>query len=102
MKYYRDALKTAIELGAVPAAINALVCIAESLIERGEAERAAEILALVLCYPMSRETRNLAEDLFMNLEGMLRPRVIADAQTRCDELTLDDLALEIIGEMAEE
>ena len=102
MKYYRDTLKTAIELGAFPAAINALVCIAESLIERGEAERAADILALVLCYPMSRETRDLAEDLFMDLEGRLGPRLIAYAQSRCDELTLDDLALEIIGEMAEE
>jgi hypothetical protein len=102
MKSYRDALKTAIELGAIPAAINALVCIAELLIERGEDERAAEILALVLCYPMSRDTRELAEDLFMDLESRLCPRVITDAQARCAEITLDDLASEIIGQMAEE
>ncbi len=102
MKYYRDALKTAIDLGAVPAAINALVCIAESLVERGERERAAEILTLVLCYPMSRETHDLAEDLYNELESRLYPRVLADAQARCDELTLDDLAFEVIREMAGE
>lgn len=102
MKSYRDALKTAIELGAIPAAINALVCIAEILMERGENERAVDILALVLCYPMGRETHELAEDLFMDLESRVCPRLIADAQDRCDEITLDDLAFEVIGEMAEE
>lgn len=102
MKYYRDALKTAIQLGAIPSAINALVGIAETFIERGDGERAADILALVLCYPMSSDTRELAEDLFMDLESRLCPRVIYDARARCEEITLDDLALEIIGEMAEE
>lgn len=102
MKSYRDALKTAIELGSVPAAVNALVCIAESLVERGEMERAADILALVLCYPMARETRDVAEDLFMEVESRVCPRVIADAQARCEETTLDDLAIGVIGEIAEE
>lgn len=102
MNSYRDALKTAIELGSVPAAINALVCIAETLIDRGVYERAADILALVLCYPMGRETRALAEELFIDLECRLCPRVISDAQARSDEITLDDLALSVIGHMAEE
>ena len=102
MKSYCDALKTAMELGSVPAAANALVCIAESLMDRGDNERAAEILALVLCYPMARETRDIAEELFFALESHVCPRVIADAQARCEETTLDDLAFGVIGEMAEE
>lgn len=102
MKSYRDALKTAMEMGSVPAAANALVCIAESLMDRGENERAVEILALVLCYPMARETRDTAEDLFYVLESQVCPRVIADAQARCQETTLDDLAFAVIGEMAGE
>jgi hypothetical protein len=102
MKYYRDALKTALELGAIPSAINALVGIAETFMERGDGERAAEILALVLCYPMTSDTRDVAEDLFMDLESRLCPRVIWDARARCEEITLDDLASEILGEVAEE
>ncbi len=102
MKHHRDALKTAIELGAVPAAINALVSIAEELIERDETSRAADILALVLCYPMNREARQLAECLYDDLETTECPRVLEDARARAETMTLDDLALEIIGEMAEE
>lgn len=101
MKQHCDRLKSAIELGAVPAAINALVCIAEQLIERGDTNRAADILALVLCYPMSRDTRDLAECLFDDLETTVCPRVILDARARAETLTLDDLALAIIGELAE-
>jgi hypothetical protein len=101
MKHYREALRTAIEAGAVPAAISALVGIAESLIERKEPSRAAEILALVLCYPMTRETRELAECLFSNLETSEYPRMISNAKLRAEEMTLDDLALEVIAEMTE-
>jgi hypothetical protein len=101
MKQHCDRLKSAITLGAVPAAINALVCIAEELIARGETERAADVLALVLCYPMSRDTRDLAECLFTTLESTTCPRVILDAKNRAEDLTLDDLALEILGDLAE-
>jgi len=101
MKQHCDRLKSAISLGAVPAAVNALVCIAEELIARGETERAADVLALVLCYPMSRDTRDLADSLFITLESTICPRVIVDAKARAEDLTLDDLALEILGELAE-
>lgn len=102
MKHHRDALKTAIDLGMVNAAINALVSIAEAFSERGDAERAANILALVLCYPMSRGTRDRARELFSDLEQTACPRVIADARSRAQELTLDDLASEVLAETAGE
>ena len=101
MRQYCEALRAAIETGAVPAALEALVGIAEALIERGELARAAEILALVLCYPMHRDTREMAEAMFMDLEGELYPRVIIDAKARAEVLTLDDMATDVLAEMAE-
>ncbi len=99
MRQYREALKAAIEIGAVPAAIEALVGIAEALIERGDLERAVEILALVLCYPMHRETRELAEAMLLDLEVEVCSRVLTDAKARCGEITLDDMASEILAQI---
>lgn len=99
MRHYCEALKAAIEVGAVPAAIEALVGIAETLVERGELDRSVEILTLVLCYPMHRETRELAEAMLLDLEAEVSPRVIEDAKARCDELTLDDMAADILTQM---
>jgi hypothetical protein len=102
MKQYCDTLKNAIELGAVPTAINALICIAETLAERGDHDRAVEILALVVCYKVGDDAREAANSLYSELKTMVCPRVVVDAEARADEMTLDDLALEVIGEMAEE
>lgn len=101
MKSHREALKAAIELGAVPAAVNALVLIAQSMVDRGEFDRAVDILALVMCYPMHPDTREVAEALFLDMESTVCPRIILDARTRADEMTLDDLALEILAETTE-
>ncbi|MFO7322804.1 MAG: hypothetical protein DIU68_013830 [Chloroflexota bacterium] len=102
MRHQRDALKTAINLGMVNAALNALVSIAEMFVERGDTERAANILALVLCYPMSQRTGKRARELFSDLEQTVCPRVIADARSRAELLTLDDLASEVLAETANE
>jgi len=102
MRHQRDALKTAINLGMVNAALNALVSIAEMFVERGDTERAANILALVLCYPMSQRTGKRARELFSDLEQTVSPRVIADARSRAELLTLDDLASEVLAETANE
>jgi hypothetical protein len=102
MEHHRETLRVAIERGAVPLAIDALVGIAEGLMERGDAERAAGILALALCYPMNRETREFAEILFSELEVTLCPRVILDARTRAEDLTLDELAAEVLEEARED
>ena len=96
MKSHREALKVAVELGAVPAAVNALVLIAQSLVERGDFDRAVEILTLVLCYPMHPDTREVAEMLYLDMESTVCPRVLVDAQARAEEITLDDMALEIL------
>jgi hypothetical protein len=102
MKHYKEALKNAIEAGAVSSAINALVGIAETLIERRENQRAADILALVIHYPMLAETRALAVTLLDDLESRVCPRVLVDARARAQEITFDDLADEILLGLAEE
>jgi hypothetical protein len=96
IRSHREALRTAIEAGAVPAAIDALVGIAQSLVDEDDKERAAEILALVLLYPMNREAREVAEAMFDELEAELCPRVMMDAQALAEVMTLDDLATEEI------
>lgn len=102
MRQYCDSLRNAIELGAVPAALNALVAIAEAYMERGDAERATEILALVLCYPMNRNTREDAITLFDALGETVCQRVLADARARADVMTLEDLANEVLVELGGE
>lgn len=87
------------ERGAIPAVLDALVGIAQELIDTDEKERAVEILALVLNYPMNRETREVAVYLFDELEAELCPRVIWDARALANDLTLDDLALQEIGKI---
>ncbi len=99
MRQFREALKAAIEVGSVPAAIEALVGIAEVLIERGELDRSVEILTLVLCYPMHRETRELVEAMLLDLEAEVCPRVMTDAKTRCDQVTLDDMSSEVLTQI---
>lgn len=102
MRIYLEALRIAIENNQVNAALNALVAIAEQLIEQNDTERAADILALAMCYPMSQPTHEAAEILFDDLESRLCPRVIWDARARAAEITLDDLAVEVLGQLAEE
>lgn len=101
IRNHRESLKVAMERGAIPAAIDALVGIAQELMEQGDRERAVEILAMVLHYPMNRETREVADFLFDDLEAALCPRLIFDARARTDELTLDDLALQEISKIEE-
>lgn len=92
MQDYLDILKTAMNTGAVDMALETLVEIAEALIDADDKERAAEILALVLCYPLDDETLEIAEYLFLELESELCPRVMDDARRRAKDVTLQDEA----------
>lgn len=96
---HRAALRAAIEREALPAAIDALVGIAQNLVEARDSERALEILTLVLYYPMNRETREVAETLYDDLEATVCPRLLLDARTLALSMTLDDLAHEEISKI---
>lgn len=77
--------------------MDTLIKMAEVMIDKGEKERAVEILTIAMQYPMRQTTRARAEDMYNNLESELCPRVIADAKSLAEEITLDDLMEAILG-----
>ena len=101
MQSIYDELQTAMDAELTPKVVDILVDIADQLIDRGERERAIEILTFALMYPMRSITIELAELRFRELEATLSPRVLLDARTLTQELTLEDLVKLIIAEFAE-
>jgi hypothetical protein len=101
MDYLLKALQYAWEDASVIDMVDILVEIAEGHIQNADKERAAEILALVIHYPMQRDTRRYAETLFAALDEELCPRAIWDARAKALAITLDDMVTEILAEAAE-
>lgn len=102
LTYFREALIAAHDADSVPAQLDVLVSIAEFLYEEGDRERAVEILALACCYPMHQDTRELADNLYDYLATLVCPRILDDAVALADELTLEDMVLEVISEIEPE
>jgi hypothetical protein len=92
-------LKVALRNDAMMMVMDTLVRLTEVLIEKREKERAAELLTLALEYPMRPVTRHKAEQIYLDLEAELCPRVMADAKALVDDITLDDLLAAILGTM---
>jgi hypothetical protein len=101
MDYLLKALQHAWEEASVVEMVDILVEIAEGHIQQADKERAAEILALVIHYPMPSDTRRYAEALFNDLDAELCPRAIWDAREKALTITLDDMVTEILAEAAE-
>ncbi len=101
MQSIYDELQTAMNAELTPKVVDLLVDIADHLIDRGERERAVEILTFALMYPMRSITFEMAEMRFRELEASMCPRVLLDARTLAQELTLEDLVKLIIAEFAE-
>lgn len=85
------ALQGAWDDSSVTAMIDVLIEIAEMDIIHGKTACAADILALVIHYPMPIEMRERAEGLLSELEIMVCPRVIWDAREKALTMTLDDI-----------
>ncbi len=71
--------------------IDILIEIAETEIMRSRMASAADILALVIHYPMPLEMRARAEGLLSDLEIVVCPRVLRDARAKALTMTLDDI-----------
>jgi len=91
-----DMLKMAMLLDAIPNALAAMYAIAEWLAISGEDERAFEIVTMILQYPLHETLRVEAEILYGDLEMGLSPQVIAEANRRAQERTLDDMVTSIL------
>jgi hypothetical protein len=97
MDRFHKTLEIALKNEALIMIMDTLIKMAEVLVEKGEKERAVEMLVIALHYPMRQATRLRAEAMFDELETELCPRVIADARSLADEVTLDDLMQAILG-----
>lgn len=98
MGRFQKTLKIALRNDALLMVMDTLIKIAELLISKQDKERAVEIITFVLLYPLRPESRLRAEVLYNNLAAELCPRVLADAHTLANDLTLDDLLAAIISD----
>jgi ribosomal protein S20 len=90
-------LKVAMKNDAMMMVMDTLVRLTEVFIAQGEKERAAELVTIALEYPMRAVTRQRAEQIYLDLEAELCPRVMTDAKSLAEEITLDDLLAVILG-----
>ncbi|GIL08822.1 MAG: hypothetical protein BroJett033_3330 [Chloroflexota bacterium] len=75
------ALRAALVIDAAREALDALTGLAQHCAAHGQDQQAANLLAFVLGHPDVRyDTFDYAEDLFLDLEARVCPRVIADAR----------------------
>jgi len=97
MERFHKTLRIAMKNEAMLMVIDTLVKMAELMVQKGEKERAVEILTIALEYPMRAGTRSRAQALYDELESELCPRVFTDAKQLAQEITLDDLLAAILG-----
>jgi hypothetical protein len=90
-------LRVAKDTDAFADVLMALLAIAENLIIEQNKSRAAEILALILEYPMHEALHYHADMLYDDLKLELCPRVIVDAETNAQTMTLDDMVERILN-----
>jgi hypothetical protein len=82
LKDYLVALRAAIVINAASEALDAILGVAGSYLNRGMTQEAANLLAFIINHPdVLHDTFDRAEDLFLDLEERLCPRVILDAKT---------------------
>ncbi|MCB9456181.1 MAG: hypothetical protein H6671_09355 [Anaerolineaceae bacterium] len=77
--------------------LTILVRIAEWLDDSGDKDSAAELVIFVLEYPLFGRTRARAEELYLQLEAEVCPRVLVDARTTANERTLDDMVAAVLA-----
>lgn len=97
MERFHKTLAVAMKNEALLMIMDTLVKMAEVMIDKGEKERAVEMLTISLQYPMRPATRSRAENLYNDLESELCPRVMVDAKALAEDITLDDLMEAILG-----
>ena len=97
LERFHKTLRIAMKNEALLMVMDTLVKMAEVMVNKGEKERAVEILTIAMRYPMRQSTRVRAEEIYSDLESELCPRAIVDARSLAEEITLDDLMEAILG-----
>jgi uroporphyrinogen-III decarboxylase len=80
-KSIQTILNTAWQAGLIGESLASLTDLAAVMMRHGKTDEAAQALAFVMNHPdVPYDTYDRAEDLFIELEGHLCPRVIEDAK----------------------
>jgi tetratricopeptide (TPR) repeat protein len=94
---FLDALQLAMELQAIPLALDALMGLAHLQAQTGKAEAALELSICVASHPSStQEAKDRAGQLRVQLETQLTPGQVAAAQERAGAATFDALVTELL------
>jgi hypothetical protein len=99
--YFSEALQMALNIQALPGALDALVGLASLLIKTGDAEReqALEILALALSHPASsRDNQDRAARLLAELEPLLPASAVKTLPIRNQANALEILVKRVLAE----
>jgi tetratricopeptide (TPR) repeat protein len=92
-RYFREALEVAMEIREPALALDILASLAKLTAERGEIDRALELLSFVVHHPACEEqTRVRSEPLRLELARQVGADVASAAEARGRALDLDDVA----------
>lgn len=97
VKHFRIVLYAAMQIDAVAEMLDAMTGLAGHYLRQNRTGEATELVAFVLNHDDTDEdTRDTAENLFMELESSICPRVIVDAWTKAQEMQLKDFVGEVL------
>jgi tetratricopeptide (TPR) repeat protein len=96
-KYYLDALRTSVEVEAIPIALDALAGLASLLEQAGQVESALRLSYFILDHPCSEEeTKACVEQLQAALEPKLTSEQVMSARALAAKNTLDEIVKEVL------
>jgi predicted ATPase/DNA-binding SARP family transcriptional activator len=92
-QYFHEALKTVMDIRAIPLALDILVGLATTLVQEGNIEQGLELLRFPLYHSATaQEVRDKAQQLLTNLESSFSPEKIATTRRPTD---IDSRQLEV-------
>jgi tetratricopeptide (TPR) repeat protein len=95
---FLDALQLAMEVQAIPLAMDVLTGLAYLQAQAGEAEQALELAICVLCHPAStQEAKERAEQLVAELETQLMSEQLEAVQARAQVTSFEALVTEFLA-----
>lgn len=95
--YFREALQLAMDIQAIPLALDVLIGMAKLMLREGKKQNVLEILAFVLNHPaIDQEGRRKAEKLLTTIASELAAEIIANAQERGKEKEFRQVVSEIL------
>ncbi|UCC99563.1 MAG: tetratricopeptide repeat protein, partial [Phycisphaerales bacterium] len=97
-RIFLEALPMALEVQAIPLALDALIGLAYLAAQAGQVERALELSICVSCHPAStQEAKDRAGELGAELEAQLTSEQLEAVQSRAQVKSLDAVVREILN-----